>query len=348
MRYGWSAMSRRRLLGFAAVIVALLAVLILTPASSMLLGLVSDPGEKAAAAPQDRRAGSERPKGAPSKIDRPTPLPKPTAEETEALLESTLIPEAHLDDLTLVQWVSSLNKLLERAGVDRHDLRVVLSHRVARHPLGSETRWNGRKHRNVSVSALLESITRGKSPIGYRVGEGTVEVGLWRGPEDESQSEAIVRAKLDQITIPIIDFDETTVQEARDFLISRCLELDDSTVDPTRKGLVIVIREPRTPARGPATAHQPEAEGNREGDLPIYERTLTLQSRNITAAKALDEITRGIGLQWKIDDFAIIISPADAGAPPESHPPPVPPGHDEPSAEFPDDNPPPMPCLATE
>jgi hypothetical protein len=220
-------MFHRRLLGFAAVIAGLLALLILSPAGSMLRGLVSGSGETTAGH-QDRHAGSHGAKPPPSKTDRRPIRPRPTIEETTALLENTIIPEADFGDLTLSERISSLDKLIEAAGVDRRDLRVVLSPRIAQHPMGSEAPWGGGKRSNISAATILRSMTSGKSPLQYRVGEGTVEVGLKGNPGDRSQSET-----------------------------------------------------------------------------------------NISLINALDEITRRTGLQWKIDDFAITISPADTlnGAP---------------------------------
>ncbi|NIP93848.1 MAG: hypothetical protein GWO24_10495, partial [Akkermansiaceae bacterium] len=51
--------------------------------------------------------------------------------------------------------------------------------------------------------------------------------------------------KLKNIVIPVVDFDDTTVEEAIDFLRQRSRELDKWEIDLEKKGINFVIRKPR-------------------------------------------------------------------------------------------------------
>ena len=57
---------------------------------------------------------------------------------------------------------------------------------------------------------------------------------------------AYITEKLRRIIIPRIDFEDTTVEEAIDFLRLRSAELDTLELDPARKGVNFVIRRPRS------------------------------------------------------------------------------------------------------
>ncbi|HEY1120835.1 MAG TPA: hypothetical protein VGE67_04510, partial [Haloferula sp.] len=70
-------------------------------------------------------------------------------------------------------------------------------------------------------------------------------------PEPTSGASALFN-KLSTIVIPVIDFDNTSVEEAVDFLRSRAAEYDTTELDPSKKGVNFVIRKPRTAARGDA------------------------------------------------------------------------------------------------
>jgi len=52
--------------------------------------------------------------------------------------------------------------------------------------------------------------------------------------------------------IPRIDFEDTTVEEAIDFLRMRSSELDTLELDPARKGVNFVVRRPRAAPIGGA------------------------------------------------------------------------------------------------
>ena len=57
----------------------------------------------------------------------------------------------------------------------------------------------------------------------------------------EPKSGDVVFAKLKQIVIPVIDFENTSLEEAIDFLRGRAIELDPE-VNPSHRGVSIIIR----------------------------------------------------------------------------------------------------------
>ncbi len=116
--------------------------------------------------------------------------------------------------------------------------------------------------------------------------------------------------KLRSITIPVIDFEDTSVEEAVDFLRQRSRELDVATSDPTRKGINFVIRKPKGGAGADAGVEANAGAtlgggGGEPGALRIKE----LRLRNVPLAEALKYICEATKLKYKVDDFAVTLVP---------------------------------------
>jgi hypothetical protein len=105
---------------------------------------------------------------------------------------------------------------------------------------------------------------------------------------------AYLTEKLRRIIIPRIDFEDTTVEEAIDFLRLRSSELDTLELDPSRKGINYVIRRPLDSS----SSHDP-------GRAVIKE----LRLRNVPLAVALKYICDSARLTYKADDFAVTLMP---------------------------------------
>jgi hypothetical protein len=108
---------------------------------------------------------------------------------------------------------------------------------------------------------------------------------------------AFITEKLRRIIIPRIDFEDTSIEEAIDFLRLRATELDSLELDPSRKGISFVIRRPRG-ASGAGTGSDP-------GSLRIRE----LKLRNVPVLEALKYICDQTKLRFKVDDYAITLTP---------------------------------------
>ena len=117
-----------------------------------------------------------------------------------------------------------------------------------------------------------------------------------------------IEFKLKNMIIPVVDFDDTTVEEAIDFLRQRATELDKWELDPVKKGINFVIRKPRIGGGG-----APDAELDVEGGLgaidPGSARVKELKLRNVPLSSVLQYICEQARLRFKVDDFAVTLLP---------------------------------------
>lgn len=116
-----------------------------------------------------------------------------------------------------------------------------------------------------------------------------------------------IEFKLKNMIIPVVDFDDTTIQEAIDFLRQRAAELDKWELDPLKKGINFVIRKPRI------GGGVPDAELDVEGGLgaidPGSARVKELKLRNVPLANVLQLICDQARLRFKIEDYAVTLLP---------------------------------------
>jgi general secretion pathway protein D len=116
-----------------------------------------------------------------------------------------------------------------------------------------------------------------------------------------------IEFKLKNMIIPVVDFDDTTVEEAIDFLRQRATELDKWELDPVKKGINFVIRKPRIGGGAP------DAELDVEGGLgaidPGSARVKELKLRNVPLSSVLQYICEQARLRFKVDDFAVTLLP---------------------------------------
>ena len=132
----------------------------------------------------------------------------------------------------------------------------------------------------------------------------------------ETGGVAYITEKLRRIVIPSINFEDTTVEEAIDFLRLRSVELDTLELDPDRKGVNFVIRRPRAaPAAAAADGLDAAAGGDEAaggllgGGDPGSLRISELRLRNVPLAVALKYICDATKLRYKVDDFAVTLVP---------------------------------------
>ncbi|PAW69483.1 MAG: hypothetical protein B9S38_09760 [Verrucomicrobiia bacterium Tous-C4TDCM] len=97
-----------------------------------------------------------------------------------------------------------------------------------------------------------------------------------------------------------MDFEDTTLAEAVDFLRLRCIELDANEADPVKKGLNFVVAPTKEPAVDPFAAGTPEA--GIKGP-----RIQSLRLRNVALGEALKYICQASGTRFEIDDHAVNI-----------------------------------------
>jgi|694.fasta_scaffold19011_2 general secretion pathway protein D len=125
-----------------------------------------------------------------------------------------------------------------------------------------------------------------------------------------------INEKLRRIVIPRIDFEDTTVEEAIDFLRMRSSELDTLELDPARKGVNFVVRRPRAaPLAAPDAGLEPGEGGALSATAdPRLLRVTELRLRNIPLIQALNYICEQTKLRMKVDDYAVtLVSKIESG-----------------------------------
>jgi predicted Ser/Thr protein kinase len=111
---------------------------------------------------------------------------------------------------------------------------------------------------------------------------------------DASPDAARIAAKLSAIRLPMLNFQDTSVEEAVDFLRGRAKELDNAEPDPTRKGVNFVIRRPAASASSPGL------------------RVKALSLRDVPVGEALRYVCEATGLRYHVDGYAVTLEPSDA------------------------------------
>lgn len=115
------------------------------------------------------------------------------------------------------------------------------------------------------------------------------------------------------IIIPVIAFEDTSVEEAVEFLRVRIIELDpDSTVEHTKRGISFSIgRREGEPydAAGEEEARDGEVGVMRTAGPPEARRIIALEERGISAWDALNRIAREANLVVEVTATGITLRP---------------------------------------
>ncbi|MCF7733513.1 MAG: hypothetical protein K9N23_17625, partial [Akkermansiaceae bacterium] len=123
---------------------------------------------------------------------------------------------------------------------------------------------------------------------------------------------AYINEKLRRIIIPVVNFDDITVEETIDFLRQRAEELDTLETDPTRKGVNFLIKGTSAPAAGGLDAGLEAANavgglggGGNIGAVKIR----SLRLNNMPLGQVLKYICENAKLRYKVDDYAVTLVP---------------------------------------
>jgi len=108
-------------------------------------------------------------------------------------------------------------------------------------------------------------------------------------PTIDSKGTASINRKLDDIILPSINFNETTVREALDELKRRAAAADTDEPDPSRKGVNIVLK---------LTAEQESA------ILPF-----SLSLSDVPLRAAIDYVARASNLKLKVEPYSVVVVP---------------------------------------
>ncbi|MEK7954271.1 Amuc_1098 family type IV pilus outer membrane protein [Luteolibacter soli] len=130
------------------------------------------------------------------------------------------------------------------------------------------------------------------------------------GPAVATSGATAIFTKLRTINIPVIDFDNTSVEEAIDFLRVRAAEYDTTEIDPAKKGINFVIRKPRASGGADAGVDADAGAGLGAAANPGALRIDQLSLRNVPLSEVLRYICEKTKLRFKVDDYAVTLVPA--------------------------------------
>lgn len=122
--------------------------------------------------------------------------------------------------------------------------------------------------------------------VGVTTGGGTDTVGL---------IQEIRGSKLKNMLVPTVDFQDASLEEALDTLRLWSREFDTSELDPDKKGFNFVARI---------------GDAGSELRNGIASKKFSLQLRNVPMNEVLDYITRATNTQWRIEEYAIVVTPS--------------------------------------
>jgi len=148
------------------------------------------------------------------------------------------------------------------------------------------------------------------------LGAGPISTGV---TSTDGIGERTITAKLNQIILPELKLNNSTVEEAVEFLRLRSIELDNTTLDETQKGINFVVRTPQVIDEGGAAADggalDAEA-GDGFGASADPNATLIkkLDLKNVPLRVALQYICDAAKLRFKVDEFAVTLLPVGDGA----------------------------------
>ena len=128
------------------------------------------------------------------------------------------------------------------------------------------------------------------------------------GTNTAANSKDAINNKLNKIIIDRMDLDQASIREVVDFLKQKSRQLDNSTDDPKKKGVNIVLKL-ASPAAAPAPVDGQVAE------IPVSESGVTEETKisialkNVPLIEAVRYLTELSGLKYKIEPFAVSIIP---------------------------------------
>jgi hypothetical protein len=121
--------------------------------------------------------------------------------------------------------------------------------------------------------------------------------------------ESLVMKKLNEIIIPLIDFEDCSLEEAIDFMSSRVRELDTAEKNPANRGISFIIRKPVVQAK--------QLEEAAAGGLLLEDqggpRIRELRLANVPAGSALKYMCMLTNMKLSIGERGIEVSPSING-----------------------------------
>ncbi|MFC5051896.1 Amuc_1098 family type IV pilus outer membrane protein [Rubritalea spongiae] len=112
--------------------------------------------------------------------------------------------------------------------------------------------------------------------------------------EKHDRIQQVRGAKLRQIMIPVVDFQNASIREVYDVIREWSREFDHQAMSAEQKGVNFVLNL---------------GDQDSETYQQISNKLVTLNVRNVPLEKVLDYVSHATGTQWMMDDHAVIITP---------------------------------------
>lgn len=145
---------------------------------------------------------------------------------------------------------------------------------------------------NHTRAAMVAQVERGWEIPAKKVDQGVTAI--VEQPQIDIAGAQVIENKLNNIIIPRIEFNDTTIREAIAFLRRRSVELDTTETDPTKKGVNIVL-----------LLNPQELEAQSQSRI-------TLSLTDTPLGVVLDFVAQAVGLKTKIEPYAVAIVPLSA------------------------------------
>jgi general secretion pathway protein D len=111
--------------------------------------------------------------------------------------------------------------------------------------------------------------------------------------ETRDRVQEVRGAKLRQIIVPVVDFQNVSIREAYDVIRDWSRQFDTQTIDDTKKGLNFVLNL-----------------GDADVAQSISSKSITLNVRNVPLDRVLDYVSQATGTQWMLGDHAVVVTPS--------------------------------------
>jgi len=229
-----------------------------------------------------------------------TPASAAKREEVDKLLnEAEGYYNTGRNDLALKRYEQALNldkyNIAARNGMEKVNKQRTTYYKSAYNETRSRMLW--------LTDRAWERPVRKLKPTG-RDTEGTVFSTNVAGASKDA-----INNKLNKIVIDSINLEDASIREVVDFLKQKSRQLDNSTDDPKKKGVNIVLKlaPPPTAAPVPADGQAPEAPAS---ESTVNEDTkISIALKNVPLIEAVRYLTELSNLKYKIEPFAVSIIP---------------------------------------
>ena len=128
------------------------------------------------------------------------------------------------------------------------------------------------------------------------------------GTNTAANSKDAINNKLNKIIIDRMDLEDASIREVVDFLKQKSRQLDNSTDDPKKKGVNIVLKL-ASPAAAPAPVDGQAAEIPASESGVTEDTKISIALKNVPLIEAVRYLTELSGLKYKIEPFAVSIIP---------------------------------------